>query len=61
MCVCVCGYGLFSVCMCEFCNVWMCVSMDFVICGCVYVWFLYCMGICMYDFLMYICVYVWVL
>ena len=24
-------------CMCEFCNVWVCVCMGFVMCGCVYV------------------------
>ena len=25
--------------MCGFCNVWVCVYVDFVMCGCVYVWF----------------------
>ena len=26
------------VCMCEFCNVWVCVSVGFVMSGCVCVW-----------------------
>jgi hypothetical protein len=30
MCVCVC--------MCGFCNVWVCACVGFVMCGCVYVW-----------------------
>ena len=34
MCVCV------YVCMCGFCNVWVCVCVGFVMCGCVYVWVL---------------------
>ena len=29
-----------GVCMCEFCNMWVCVSVDFVMCGCLYVWVL---------------------
>jgi len=29
-----------GVCMCGFCNVWVCVCVDFVMCGCVYVWIL---------------------
>jgi len=35
-----------GVCMCEFCNVWVCVCVGFVkcggfvMCGCVYVWVL---------------------
>jgi len=29
-----------GVCMCGFCNVWVCVCVGFVICGCVYVWVL---------------------
>jgi len=29
-----------SVCMCGFCNVWVCVCVGFVICGCVNVWVL---------------------
>jgi len=29
-----------DVCMCGFCNVWMCVCVGFVMCGCVYVWVL---------------------
>jgi len=28
------------VCMCGFCNVWVCVCVGFVMCGCVYVWVL---------------------
>jgi hypothetical protein len=28
------------VCMCGFCNVWLCVCVGFVMCGCVYVWVL---------------------
>jgi len=38
MCVCV------EVCMCGFCNVWMCVSVG----GSV--WVLYCVGVCMCGF-----------
>jgi len=29
-----------GVCMCGFCNVWVCVCVGFVMCGCVYVWVL---------------------
>ena len=30
-----CGIVMFvCVCMCEFCNVWVCVSVSFVMCGC---------------------------
>jgi len=36
--------------MCGVCNVWMCVCVGFLICGCVYVW----------GFVMCRCVYVWV-
>jgi len=58
-CVCVGVYiSVFvSVCMCGFCNVWVCVGVVFVsvgvyICGCVYVWVCLCMvcvcvGVCM--------------
>ena len=28
------------VCMCGFFNVWLCVGVGFVMCGCVYVWIL---------------------
>ena len=28
------------VCMCGFCNLWMCVCVGVVMCGCVYVWVL---------------------
>ena len=27
-----------SVCMCGVCNVWVCVCVGFVMCGCVFVW-----------------------
>ena len=42
VCVCVCG---FVMCGCVyvyvwFCNVWVCVCVDFLKCGCVYVWIL---------------------
>jgi len=39
------------VCVCGFCNVWVCVCVGFVMCGCVYV------GFCN----VWLCVYVWVL
>jgi len=29
-----------GVCMCGFCNVWLCVCVGFVMCGCVHVWVL---------------------
>jgi hypothetical protein len=29
-----------GVCMCGFCNVWVCACVGFVMCGCVYVWVL---------------------
>jgi len=47
--------------MCGFCNVWVCVSLDFLMCGCVCVygfcdvWVCVCVG-----FVMCGCVYVWV-
>jgi len=28
----------FVMCLCGFCNVWVCVGMCFEICGCFYVW-----------------------
>jgi hypothetical protein len=38
------GMGALSscvgVCLCGFCNVWVCVCVGFVMCGCVYVWVL---------------------
>jgi hypothetical protein len=34
--------------------------LGFVLCGCVYVWVLYCVGVCK-DFVISGCVYVWVL
>jgi hypothetical protein len=33
--------------MCGVCNVWVCVGVGFVMCGCVYVWGLQCVGVCM--------------
>ena len=46
MCVCVCMRG--------FCNVWVCVCVGFLMCGCVYVWVLLrvdvCVGVCMCGF-----------
>ena len=48
--------------MCGFCNVWLCVCVGFVMCGCVYVWVLYFEGMCVcVGFVMCGCVYVWVL
>ena len=42
-----------GVCMCEFCDVWVCVFVGFVMCRCVCVyggvcdvWVLYCVGVC---------------
>ena len=46
--VCMCGFFMFgcgyvwvfkcvNMCMCGFCNVWVCVVLGYVICGCVYV------------------------
>ena len=56
--------------MCGFCNVWVCVCVRFVMCGCVYVWFfnvsVYMCGFCdvcvfvCVGFVMCGCVYVWV-
>ena len=55
-----------GVCVCGFCDVWVCVCVGFVMCGCVYVrvcmcgfcdvWVCVCVG-----FVMCGCVYVWVL
>jgi len=42
--------------MCEFCNVCVCVCLDFVVFGCVNVWVCACV-----DFVKCGCVYVWVL
>ena len=36
--------------MCGFCNVWVCVCAGFVMCGCVYVRVLQCVGVCMCGF-----------
>ena len=32
--------------MCGFCNVWVCVIVGFVMCGCVYLRVLKCVGVC---------------
>ena len=59
-------------CMCGFCEVWVCVCVGFVKCGCVYVCVLECMGVGMCGFCnVWVCVcvgfamcgwvYVWVL
>ena len=44
-----------GVCICGFCNVWVCVGVGFVVCGCVA---LYCVGVCMCGFVTCGCVYV---
>jgi hypothetical protein len=35
--------------------VWVCVCVDFVMCGCVYVWILLCVGVCMCGWSGYTC------
>ena len=60
--------------MCGFCDVRVCVCLAFVMCGCVYVWLLSCVGVCMCGFrnvwvcvcvafviCACVCVYVWLL
>jgi len=58
--------------MCGFYNVWVRVCLGFALCECVYVWDLYCVGVCKcgfcnvwvcvcLGFVMCGCVYVWVL
>jgi len=39
-----------GVCIYGFCNVWVCVCVDFVTCGCVYVWVILYVGVCMCGF-----------
>ena len=36
--------------MYGFCDEWMCVCMSFMMCGCVYVWVLESVGMCMCGF-----------
>ena len=36
--------------MCVFCNAWVCVNVGFIMCGCVYVWVLKFVGVCMCVF-----------
>ena len=43
------------VCMCKFCDVWVCVCVGFVMCGFCDMWVCVCVG-----FVMCGCVYVWV-
>jgi hypothetical protein len=59
-----------GVCVCGFCDVWVCVGTGFVMCGSVYVWILLCVRMCGFynvwvcvcmGFVMYGFVYVWVL
>jgi hypothetical protein len=56
------GFVMCRICMCGFfnlwmnvgmgfCNVWMRVCVGFLICGCVYVWVLLCLNMCMCVFL----------
>ena len=52
------GVGV-GVCMCWFCNVWLSVGVDFVMCGCVYVLVLLGVGVVMCGFCnVWVCVYV---
>ena len=45
--------------MCGFCSAWVCVSVGFVVCGCVYVWVFSCVGVCMYGFCsVWVCIFV---
>ena len=39
-----------GVCKGGFCDVWVCLSVGFVMCECVYVWVLKCVGVCMCGF-----------
>ena len=39
-----------GVCLCGVCNVWVCVRVIFVMCGCAYVWSLQFVGVCMCEF-----------
>jgi len=38
------------VCICGFCNLWVCVYVGFVMCECVYVWVLNCVVVCISGF-----------
>jgi hypothetical protein len=52
-----------GVCLYEICNVWMCVRVGFVMCGCVYVWVCACMGfvtcgcVCVGFLIVVVCLY----
>jgi len=51
--VCVCGFCDVWVCVCMgFCYVWVCVYVGFVMCArvCVGGWVLYCVGVCLCGF-----------
>ena len=51
-----------SVCMCGFCNVWVCVCVGFVMCGCVCMCGFCNVWVCVYvGFVTCGSVYVWVL
>ena len=61
-----------GVCICRFCNLWLCECAGFVMCGCVYVWVLLCVVVSMcrfcklwffvcVGFVMYRCMHVCVL
>jgi len=45
--------------MCGFCNVWVCLYVEFVMRGCMYVWDFQCVGLCICgvcNVRMYVCV-----
>jgi len=51
-----------GVCVCGFCNVWLCVCVGFVMCGCVYVCGFCNVWLCVFvGFVMRGCMCVWVL
>ena len=52
--------NVWGVCMCEFCNVWVCVCVSFVICGCFgnMCTCIYCVVYCFTTFL-YCCMYIY--
>jgi len=55
-CFVICG-----VCMCGFCNVWVCVCMGFVMCGCVYIHILFMFLFNFVSYVYYCYVYVFLL
>ena len=40
-------FNLYCGCCNLFCNMWVCVCVGFVMCGCMYVWVCVCVGVCM--------------